>query len=154
MKRGEGERLHSLTQEEKQRQQEEAPPNFGTLDKKHVDMALRGIEVETPLPRDIPEGQREQIGGKPGDIHEIRGKPIDPDDAARIQSAEMQSGHGIGKGSLAARAQAAAAFNQRESIVPNKGGGVGIDSHRGVQTGHNVDEVFKQKTHAGDRKYN
>jgi len=154
MKRGEGERLHSLTEEEKQRQQEEAPPNFGTLDEKHIDMALHGIEVETPLPRDIPENQRDKIGGKPGDVHEIRGKPIDQDDAARIQAAEMDAGHETGKGSLAARAQAAAAFNQRESIVPTKGGGIGIDSHRGVQTGHNADAHFKMKTVAGDRKYN
>lgn len=71
----------------------------------------------------------------------------------RLTAVLEPSGHETGKGSLAARAQAAAAFNQRESIVPTKGGGVGIDSHRGVQTGHNVDAHFKMKTVAGDRKY-
>jgi hypothetical protein len=153
MKRGEGERLHSLTEEEKQRQQEQADPNFGTLTEKHADMALHGIEVETPLPRDIPEDQKDKVGGKPGEVHEIRGKPIDQDDAARIQAAEMDAGHDIGKGSLGARAQAAAAFNQRESVVPTEGGGVGIDGHRGVRTGKNAHAEIVQKTKAGDRKY-
>jgi hypothetical protein len=59
-------------------------------------MALHGIEVETPLPRDIPEDQKDKVGGKPGEVHDILGKPIDQDDAARIQAAETDAGKTAG----------------------------------------------------------
>ncbi len=52
---------------------------------------------------------------------EIEGVPITPELASEVQKAEMQEGKDTGKGSVAARLQAAAAYNVREHVVPPVG---------------------------------
>jgi hypothetical protein len=56
------------------------------------------------------------IGGKPGESRELNGKPISAEDAAHIAAAETAAGKSTGAGSLAAKAQSAAAANERDGI--------------------------------------
>ncbi len=49
---------------------------------------------------------------------EMEGVPITPELASEVQKAEMQEGKDTGKGSVAARLQAAAAYNVQEHVVP------------------------------------
>ncbi|GAQ78770.1 hypothetical protein KFL_000180530 [Klebsormidium nitens] len=55
-----------------------------------------------------------KLGGKPGELRELGGKPVTSEDAAHIAAAEAAAGKSTGAGSLAARAQSAAAANERE----------------------------------------
>jgi len=78
------------------------------------------VEKTGPLVADdIPNADK--IGGRPNEDKEIEGVPITPELASEVQKAEMQEGKDTGKGSVAARLQAAAAYNVREHVVPPVG---------------------------------
>lgn len=64
----------------------------------------------------------EQIGGGPGEVRDIDGRLITPEDARVIQRKETECLYPTGKGSLSARAQSAAAANVREGKVEENAG--------------------------------
>eukprot|EP00897_Mesotaenium_endlicherianum_P002201 jgi/Mesen1/2008/ME000147S01092 len=107
------------------------------------------VKVAPLTPEDISEP--EKIGGKWTEKHEIEGKPITPEDAAEIVSAEQKAGHDTSKGSLAARMQAAADVNVKEGIVPPVGT-ASMGTERGVLTEKEDKVRSKIRTQHGSKE--